>query len=66
MITHDEKSYELWHNRMGYPSAKVFGSLSNVYVLLFLKFLIRCDVCLRAKYTRTYFSSSSNKTKIIF
>jgi len=62
----DDKSFELWHKRMGYHSNKVVGLLpvvSNVVSDILNK---ACDVCLRAKQTRLSFPFSENKTKGIF
>ncbi|CAA7013101.1 unnamed protein product [Microthlaspi erraticum] len=41
VATREEKSYELWHHRMGHPSARVVGSLSMFPFLFFLKISIR-------------------------
>lgn len=56
VTTRDDKSYELWHHRMGHPSAKVIGSIKNVCVLVISEnFNKSCDVCLHAKLTRISF-----------
>lgn len=48
--TKDDKSYKLWHHRMGHPSAKVVGSLKNVSVFVVSDISNKaCDVCLCAK-----------------
>ena len=43
--TRDDKAYELWHHRMGHPSAQVVGSLKNVSVSVSSDVLNKaCDV----------------------
>lgn len=65
--TCDEKSYELWHNRMGHPYARVVGSLSNIFVFAVSENSNKaCDVCLRAKQARVFFPSISSKTTSVF
>jgi len=65
--TQDDKSYELWHHRMGHPCAQVVGSLKNVTVSIRSDILNKaCDVCLRAKQTRSPFPISINKTTQAF
>lgn len=59
-------SFELWHQRMGHPSAKVMqflpvGSFSSV------KFKNKtCDVCPRAKQHRSSFPISMSKASRVF
>lgn len=63
----DEKSFELWHQRMGHPSAKVVGLLPLISNVISSEILNKaCDICLRAKQTRLSFPISENKTKRIF
>ncbi|KAG7543542.1 Integrase catalytic core [Arabidopsis thaliana x Arabidopsis arenosa] len=67
VTTQDAKAYELWHNRMGHPSARVVGSLPNVSVSFNSEISNKaCDVCLRAKQTRSCFPISDNKTSSVF
>ena len=67
ITTRDDKSFELWHNRMGHPSAKVVGLLPSVSSSVSFDNLNKaCDVCLRAKQTRDCFPISMNKTSMIF
>ena len=66
-ITDDEESYKLWHKRMGHPAAKVVCSLPDVSSSVSSVFLNKaCDVCLRAKQTRSCFPVSINKTLKVF
>ncbi|CAA7032084.1 unnamed protein product [Microthlaspi erraticum] len=65
--TQNAKAYELWHHRMGHPSPKVVGSLKHVSVSVNSNVSNKaCDVCLRAKQTRSLFLSSINKTTQAF
>lgn len=67
VTTEDAKAYELWHNRMGHPSARVVGSLPHVSVSVDSEISNKaCDVCFRAKQTRSSFPISDNKTSSIF
>lgn len=66
ITTKEEKSFELWHNRMDHPSAKVVGLLPSISVSVSSNLNKACDVCLRAKQTRDYFPISMNKTSKIF
>ncbi|XP_010473846.1 PREDICTED: uncharacterized protein LOC104753269 [Camelina sativa] len=67
VVIRDEKSFELWHNRMGHPVAKVVGLLPGVSLNNSSTFLNKaCDTCLRAKQTRLSFPISENKTTKIF
>lgn len=62
-ITKEEDTYELWHKRMGHHAAKVVCSLPVVSSSVCSAFLNKaCDVCLRAKQTRSCFPVSINKT----
>ena len=59
-------SFELWHRRMGHPSAKIMESLPQVE---FSNSSVKnkpCDICLRAKQTREVFVSSDTKANEIF
>lgn len=48
--TKDEKSYKLWHHRMGHPSTKAIGSLKYVAISVVSDISDKpCDVCLRTK-----------------
>lgn len=55
-------SLDLWHKRLGHPSTKVLNKLphlsSNVSTFTESKV---CDVCVRAKHSRTKFPISTNK-----
>ncbi|CAA7019035.1 unnamed protein product [Microthlaspi erraticum] len=64
--TCDDKSYELWHHRLGHPSAQVVGSLPHVSVSVSDVSNKACDVCFRAKQTRSSFPTSINKTTEAF
>ena len=66
VVVRDDKSFELWHKRMGHPSAKVVGLLPAVSNGVSEFSNKACDVCLRAKQTRLSFPISENKTKGIF
>ncbi|CAA7036695.1 unnamed protein product [Microthlaspi erraticum] len=67
VTTRDDKAYELWHHRLGHPSAKVVGLLKHVDVSVVSEsFNKACDVCFRAKQTRSPFPTSINKTKQVF
>ncbi|XP_010420948.1 PREDICTED: uncharacterized protein LOC104706448 [Camelina sativa] len=67
VTTQDTENLELWHKRMGHPSAKVLGVLpcisNSVSVINLNK---DCDVCFCAKKTRESFPLSMNKTSTIF
>ncbi|XP_010412990.1 PREDICTED: uncharacterized protein LOC104699374 [Camelina sativa] len=65
VTTKEEKEYELWHSRMGHPSAKVVCQLPAISVSS-MHLNKACDVCLRAKQTRQSFPLSLNKTVRIF
>ncbi|KAJ4769875.1 Retroelement pol polyprotein-like [Rhynchospora pubera] len=56
---HGNKSYELWHRRMGHPSTQVTLSLAGINKGSVSKEV--CEVCMRAKQTREIFPISSNK-----
>lgn len=63
----DINTFEMWHKRMGHPAFKVVCSLHVVSVSSTYEALKKvCDVCLRAKHTRSCFPFSLNKTKKIF
>lgn len=65
--TKEEETYELWHKRMGHLAAKVVCSLPVVSSSVCLSFLdMPCDICLRAKQTRSCFPVSINKTSKAF
>jgi len=67
VTTREETKYALWHNRMGHPAAKVVGLLPDISVSISSTNLNKaCDICLRAKQTRTSFLLSLNKTLDIF
>ncbi|XP_074303237.1 uncharacterized protein LOC141637678 [Silene latifolia] len=58
---------ELWHCRLGHPSAKITGSLSVISRNNGSCFESKtCDVCLRAKQSRDSFHLSDNKATHIF
>jgi len=61
--TGNEKSFNLWHKRLGHPSSKVLELVPNVGAgkISSLRNQV-CDVCLRAKQTRDKFPTSDNKT----
>lgn len=60
-------SYDLWHHRLGHPSAKIVGLLPDVSFPISSEILNKmCDVCLRAKQTRACFPISLNKTVEVF
>lgn len=60
MKTNNEKSFNLWHMRLGHPSSKVLELILNVGTSKISNKI--CDVCLRAKQTREIFFASDNKT----
>ncbi|XP_010424226.1 PREDICTED: uncharacterized protein LOC104709284 [Camelina sativa] len=63
----DAKSFELRHNRMGHPAAKVVGLLHGVSHNISSTILNKvCDTFLHAKQTRLSFPISENKTTDIF
>lgn len=54
-------SYETWHNWLGHPSSQALSQLSSgTQVELDRKKDTLCDVCLRAKQTRSSFPISNN------
>jgi len=54
-------SYELWHQRLGHPSRQALSKLSPSISNIFSSHQENlCDVCLRAKQTRSSFSRSEN------
>jgi GAG-pre-integrase domain/Integrase core domain len=59
---HVKKSadYRLWHQRMGHPSIQTTILLSGVKSNSSISEGV-CEICLRAKQTREFFSISSNK-----
>ncbi|KAK3003051.1 hypothetical protein RJ639_019816 [Escallonia herrerae] len=61
----ESESYELWHRRMGHSSSQPLIHLSTVPVVSpSLKTI--CDVCCRAKHTRTVFPDSIGHVMDIF
>ncbi|KAL1198691.1 Retrovirus-related Pol polyprotein from transposon TNT 1-94 [Cardamine amara subsp. amara] len=62
--TSGDGSYDLWHNRMGHPSAKVVSLLPGVVVSEVSN--KACDTCFRAKQSRDLFHLSDNKTTKVF
>ncbi|KAK2992542.1 hypothetical protein RJ640_004316 [Escallonia rubra] len=61
----ESESYELWHRRMGHPFSQPLIHLPTVSVVSpSLKTI--CDVCCRAKHTRTVFPDSTNRAMDIF
>jgi len=61
--TDNEKSFNLWHKRLGHPSSKVLELVPNVGAgkISSLRNQV-CDASLRAKQTRDKFPASDNKT----
>lgn len=62
--TSGETSFDLWHNCMGHPSAKVVGLLSGVVVSEISN--KSCDTCFHAKLLRNSFPLSINKSSKAF
>ncbi|KAK3012131.1 hypothetical protein RJ639_011755 [Escallonia herrerae] len=61
----ESESYELWHRRMGHPSSQPLIHLPTVSVVSpSLKTI--CDVCCRAKHSRTIFPDSTSRAMDIF
>ncbi|KAK2999074.1 hypothetical protein RJ639_024033 [Escallonia herrerae] len=61
----ESESYELWHRRMGHPSSQPLIHLPTVSVVSpSLKTI--CDVCCRAKHSRTVFPDSTSRAMDIF
>ncbi|KAK3036129.1 hypothetical protein RJ639_031710 [Escallonia herrerae] len=61
----ESESYELWHRRMGHPSSQPLIHLPTVSVVSpSLKTI--CDVCCRAKHSRTVFPDSTSHAMDIF
>ncbi|KAK3019234.1 hypothetical protein RJ639_004678 [Escallonia herrerae] len=61
----ESESYELWHRRMGHLSSQPFIHLPTVLVVSpSLKTI--CDVCCRAKHSRTVFPDSTSRAMDIF
>ncbi|KAK3017640.1 hypothetical protein RJ639_003232 [Escallonia herrerae] len=59
------ESYKLWHRRIGLPSCQPLIHLPTVSVVSpSLKTI--CDVCCRAKHTRTVFPGSTSRAMDIF
>lgn len=55
VTTHDEKLFELWHNRMGHPSTKIVCSLPDFSISVSSELLNKaCDVCPHAKQIRAF------------
>lgn len=65
VTTKDEQSFELWHNRLGHPSAKIVALLPSISVSV-SALNKACDVCLRVKQTRDCFPISINKSSKFF
>lgn len=64
VTTRDIDSHDLWHNRMGHPSAKVVSLLPGAVVSeIFNK---ACDTCFRAKQSRDSFTLRDNKSTKVF
>ncbi|KAK3013733.1 hypothetical protein RJ639_009807 [Escallonia herrerae] len=64
-VVSESESYELWHRRMGHPSSQPLIHLPTVLVVSpSLKTI--CDVCCRAKHTRTVFPNSTSRAMDIF
>ncbi|KAK2999604.1 hypothetical protein RJ639_023297 [Escallonia herrerae] len=61
----ESESYELWHRRMGHPSSQPLIHLSTVSVVSPSLNTI-CDVCCRAKHSRTVFPDSTSCAMDIF
>jgi hypothetical protein len=61
--TGNEKSFNLWHKRLGYTSSKVLELVSNIGAgkISSLRNQV-CDVYLRAKQIRDKFPANDNKT----
>ncbi|KAK2978460.1 hypothetical protein RJ640_003214 [Escallonia rubra] len=64
-IVSESESYELWHRRMGHPSSQPLIHLPTVLVVS-SSFKTICDVCCRAKHTRTVFPDSTSRAMDIF
>ncbi|KAK2989169.1 hypothetical protein RJ640_014132 [Escallonia rubra] len=65
VAVYESESYELWHRRMGHPSSQPLIHLPIVSVVSpSLKTI--CDVCCRAKHTRTVFPDSTSRAMDIF
>lgn len=62
--TSDEVSYDLWHHRLGHPSATVISLISDVISSNNLN--KACEICIRAKQTRDSFSLITNKSIGLF
>ncbi|KAK3038938.1 hypothetical protein RJ639_027566 [Escallonia herrerae] len=61
----ESESYELWHRRMGHPSCLPLIHLPIVSIVSpSLKTI--CDVCCRAKHSRTVFPDSTSRAMDIF
>ncbi|KAK3025756.1 hypothetical protein RJ639_040448 [Escallonia herrerae] len=61
----ESESYELWHRRMGHPSSQPLIHLPTVSVVS-PSFKTICDVCCRAKHSRTVFPDSTSRAMDIF
>ncbi|GJT43032.1 retrovirus-related pol polyprotein from transposon TNT 1-94 [Tanacetum coccineum] len=60
-------SFDLWHKRLGHPSAKIAELLPDVGSRSTSNLVNKvCDVCLRAKQSRDHFPISENKATDIF
>ncbi|KAK3029325.1 hypothetical protein RJ639_038423 [Escallonia herrerae] len=65
VVVSESESYELWHRHMGHPSNQPLIHLPTVPVVSpSLKTI--CDVCCRAKHTRTVFPASTSRAMDIF
>jgi hypothetical protein len=63
----DADSYQVWHRRLGHPSSQIVGLLPSISNKDFRRNKDEpCDVCFKAKQTRTSFPISSNKVDDLF
>ncbi|CAH9098362.1 unnamed protein product, partial [Cuscuta epithymum] len=59
------KVVDLWHQRLGHPSSQVIEKLAPMSGLKNFG-VLPCDVCFRARQTRTSFPNSSSRSSGIF
>ncbi|KAK3021003.1 hypothetical protein RJ639_045468 [Escallonia herrerae] len=61
----ESESYELWHRRMRHPSSQSLIHLPTVSVVS-PSLITICDLCCRAKHSRTVFPDSTSRAMDIF
>ncbi|KAL2241232.1 UNVERIFIED_CONTAM: Retrovirus-related Pol polyprotein from transposon RE1 [Sesamum indicum] len=65
LLSHVHDAYELWHKRLGHPSANVLSHISSLNLNKSIEPPV-CHVCPLAKQARTPFPSSTSTSSILF